>query len=241
MKNFKNIAIVIAKIIIVLLIIIPNVLIIGTIIDIPTSKNISESIYGKTLKYPITVIKSFNSQFTAYEEENELSISDIRTLIITAKTKDLNMKDEEVELIKTYKSLSKQETYKVKLEYSKDTFLVCRVIISPSSNSESYISPTSEETLTTEEVNDILKNVKVETKTIKHYDILLENLLMYIPFLICYILLFINIIITKKSKNVANKHKEIWFYIILIAIISIFYFCFFIFKLWNESTVTTLL
>lgn len=147
----------------------------------------------------------------------------VRELIFTVESSNARH-DEKIELIKDYEKLSMLEKYKVRLEYSKDTFLVCRVIVSPSSNSESYISPTSEETLTTEEVNDILKNVKVETKTIKHYDILLENLLMYIPFLICYILLLINVIITKRSKNITNKSKKIWFYIIFIAIISIFQF-----------------
>ena len=134
----------------------------------------------------------------------------VRELIFTVESSNARH-DEKIELIKDYEKLSMLEKYKVRLEYSKDTFLVCRVIVSPSSNSESYISPTSEETLTTEEVNDILKNVKVETKTIKHYDILLENLLMYIPFLICYILLLINVIITKRSKNITNKSKKIWF------------------------------
>lgn len=167
-------------------------------------------------------IRYFNAPFINYEGK-ELSGAMVRELIFTVESSNARH-DEKIELIKDYEKLSMLEKYKVRLEYSKDTFLVCRVIVSPSSNSESYISPTSEETLTTEEVNDILKNVKVETKTIKHYDILLENLLMYIPFLICYILLLINVIITKRSKNITNKSKKIWFYIIFIAIISIFQF-----------------
>lgn len=236
MKNFKNVAVIIAKIIIVLLIIIPNVLIIGTIIGSSISK---EYIYEKALKHPTIFIRTFNSQFVPYEGD-KISIQDVRSIISAVYSSNFKG-DEKVELIKAYKDLSEQDTYKVQLEYSKDTCLVCRVIISPSSSSETYISPTSKETLTTEEINDFFENHKDETKITVDYEELLKQILQYLPFLICYILLFINIIITKKSKNVANKHKEIWFYIILIAIISIFYFCFFIFKLWNESTVTTLL
>lgn len=147
----------------------------------------------------------------------------VRELIFTVESSNARQ-DEKVELIKAYKSLSKEETYRVQLEYSKDTYHVCRVIITPSNSSETSSIPKSEGTLTTKEVNEFLRDLQTDTKTttIIHYDTLLENLLQYLPFLICYILLLINVIVTKKSKNATNK--KIWLYITLIAIISFFYF-----------------
>lgn len=229
MKKFKNVAIIISKIIIVLLIIIPNVLIIHSIIDRSISK---EYIYETTLKYPIDFIRTFNSQFVPYEGD-KLSSSDARG-IISAVYSNNSTGDEKVELIKAYKSLSKQETYKVQLEYSKDTCLVCRVIISPSSSSEDFTNQKEEETFTTEELNDFLESRKFETKITLEYEDLIKLILQYLPFLFCYILLLVNIIMTKKSKNVTDKSKEIWLYITLIAIISIFHFCLFDLGLWGH-------
>ena len=143
----------------------------------------------------------------------------IKALISTVESNNA-IQNEKVELIKAYEKLSAREKYNVKLEYSKDTFLVCRIIISSSNNSKTYISPTSEETFTTEEVNVFFENHKDETKITVDYEELRKQILQYLPFLICYILLLINIIIAKES-------KQIWLCMALITIIFIVYIWFF--------------
>lgn len=202
MKNKK----VVAKVIIILLIIILNLFIIHLIIDCSISK---EYIYRNDS------IRVFNAQFRYYEG-NDLSGSMIKALISTVESNNA-IQNEKVELIKAYEKLSAREKYNVKLEYSKDTFLVCRIIISSSNNSKTYISPTSEETFTTEEVNVFFENHKDETKITVDYEELRKQILQYLPFLICYILLLINIIIAKES-------KQIWLYIALTIIVFIVYF-----------------
>lgn len=211
MKNEKNVAIIIAKSIIILLIIIFNLLIIHLIIERSISK---EYLYKKVF----TNIQYFNDTFIYYEGK-ELSGARVKELIFQVEASNARH-DEKIELIKDYEKLSMLEKYKVRLEYSKDTFLVCRVIVSPSSNSESYISPTSEETFTTEEVNAFFENHKDETKITVDYEELLKQILQYLPFLIFYILLLINIIIAKES-------KQIWLCMALITIIFIVYIWFF--------------
>lgn len=205
MKNKK----VVAKVIIILLIIILNLFIIHLIIDCSISK---EYIYRNDS------IRVFNAQFRYYEG-NDLSGSMIKALISTVESNNA-IQNEKVELIKAYEKLSAREKYNVKLEYSKDTFLVCRIIISSSNNSKTYISPTSEETFTTEEVNVFFENHKDETKITVDYEELRKQILQYLPFLICYILLLINIIIAKES-------KQIWLCMVLITIIFIVYIWFF--------------
>ena len=205
MKNKK----VVAKVIIILLIIILNLFIIHLIIDCSISK---EYIYRNDS------IRVFNAQFRYYEG-NDLSGSMIKALISTVESNNA-IQNEKVELIKAYEKLSAREKYNVKLEYSKDTFLVCRIIISSSNNSKTYISPTSEETFTTEEVNVFFENHKDETKITVDYEELRKQILQYLPFLICYILLLINIIIAKES-------KQIWLCMALITIIFIVYIWFF--------------
>lgn len=205
MKNKK----VVAKVIIILLIIILNLFIIHLIIDCSISK---EYIYRNDS------IRVFNAQFRYYEG-NDLSGSMIKALISTVESNNA-IQNEKVELIKAYEKLSTREKYNVKLEYSKDTFLVCRIIISSSNNSKTYISPTSEETFTTEEVNVFFENHKDETKIAVDYEELRKQILQYLPFLICYILLLINIIIAKES-------KQIWLCMALITIIFIVYIWFF--------------
>lgn len=205
MKNKK----VVAKVIIILLIIILNLFIIHLIIDCSISK---EYIYRNDS------IRVFNAQFRYYEG-NDLSGSMIKALISTVESNNA-IQNEKVELIKAYEKLSAREKYNVKLEYSKDTFLVCRIIISSSNNSKTYISPTSEETFTTEEVNVFFENHKDETKIAVDYEELRKQILQYLPFLICYILLLINIIIAKES-------KQIWLCMALITIIFIVYIWFF--------------
>lgn len=205
MKNKK----VVAKVIIILLIIILNLFIIHLIIDCSISK---EYIYRNDS------IRIFNAQFRYYEG-NDLSGSMIKALISTVESNNA-IQNEKVELIKAYEKLSAREKYNVKLEYSKDTFLVCRIIISSSNNSKTYISPTSEETFTTEEVNVFFENHKDETKITVDYEELRKQILQYLPFLICYILLLINIIIAKES-------KQIWLCMVLITIIFIVYIWFF--------------
>ena len=205
MKNKK----VVAKVIIILLIIILNLFIIHLIIDCSISK---EYIYRNDS------IRVFNAQFRYYEG-NDLSGSMIKALISTVESNNA-IQNEKVELIKAYEKLSAREKYNVKLEYSKDTFLVCRIIISSSNNSKTYISPTSEETFTTEEVNVFFENHKNETKITVDYEELRKQILQYLPFLICYILLLINIIIAKES-------KQIWLCMALITIIFIVYIWFF--------------
>ena len=205
MKNKK----VVAKVIIILLIIILNLFIIHLIIDCSISK---EYIYRNDS------IRVFNAQFRYYEG-NDLSGSMIKALISTVESNNA-IQNEKVELIKAYEKLSAREKYNVKLEYSKDTFLVCRIIISSSNNSKTYISPTSEETFTTEEVNVFFENHKGETKITVDYEELRKQILQYLPFLICYILLLINIIIAKES-------KQIWLCMALITIIFIVYIWFF--------------
>lgn len=205
MKNKK----VVAKVIIILLIIILNLFIIHLIIDCSISK---EYIYRNDS------IRVFNAQFRYYEG-NDLSVSMIKALISTVESNNA-IQNEKVELIKAYEKLSAREKYNVKLEYSKDTFLVCRIIISSSNNSKTYISPTSEETFTTEEVNVFFENHKDETKITVDYEELRKQILQYLPFLICYILLLINIIIAKES-------KQIWLCMALITIIFIVYIWFF--------------
>ena len=205
MKNKK----VVAKVIIILLIIILNLFIIHLIIDCSISK---EYIYRNDS------IRVFNAQFRYYEG-NDLSGSMIKALISTVESNNA-IQNEKVELIKAYEKLSAREKYNVKLEYSKDTFLVCRIIISSSNNSKTYISPTSEETFTTEEVNVFFENHKDETKITVDYEELRKQILQYLPFLICYILLLINIIIAKES-------KQIWLCMALITIIFIIYIWFF--------------
>ena len=205
MKNKK----VVAKVIIILLIIILNLFIIHLIIDCSISK---EYIYRNDS------IRVFNAQFRYYEG-NDLSGSMIKALISTVESNNARQ-NEKVELIKAYEKLSAREKYNVKLEYSKDTFLVCRIIISSSNNSKTYISPTSEETFTTEEVNVFFENHKDETKITVDYEELRKQILQYLPFLICYILLLINIIIAKES-------KQIWLCMALITIIFIVYIWFF--------------
>lgn len=205
MKNKK----VVAKVIIILLIIILNLFIIHLIIDCSISK---EYIYRNDS------IRIFNAQFRYYEG-NDLSGSMIKALISTVESNNA-IQNEKVELIKAYEKLSAREKYNVKLEYSKDTFLVCRIIISSSNNSKTYISPTSEETFTTEEVNVFFENHKDETKITVDYEELRKQILQYLPFLICYILLLINIIIAKES-------KQIWLCMALITIIFIVYIWFF--------------
>lgn len=205
MKNKK----VVAKVIIILLIIILNLFIIHLIIDCSISK---EYIYRNDS------IRVFNAQFR-YCEGNDLSGSMIKALISTVESNNA-IQNEKVELIKAYEKLSAREKYNVKLEYSKDTFLVCRIIISSSNNSKTYISPTSEETFTTEEVNVFFENHKDETKITVDYEELRKQILQYLPFLICYILLLINIIIAKES-------KQIWLCMALITIIFIVYIWFF--------------
>ncbi len=143
----------------------------------------------------------------------------IKALISTVESNNA-IQNEKVELIKAYEKLSAREKYNVKLEYSKDTFLVCRIIISSSNNSKTYISPTSEGTFTTEELNDFFENHKDETKITVDYEELRKQILQYLPFLICYILLLINIIIAKES-------KQIWLCMALITIIFIVYIWFF--------------
>jgi hypothetical protein len=205
LKNKK----VVAKVIIILLIIILNLFIIHLIIDCSISK---EYIYRNDS------IRVFNAQFRYYEG-NDLSGSMIKALISTVESNNA-IQNEKVELIKAYEKLSAREKYNVKLEYSKDTFLVCRIIISSSNNSKTYISPTSEETFTTEEVNVFFENHKDETKITVDYEELRKQILQYLPFLICYILLLINIIIAKES-------KQIWLCMALITIIFIVYIWFF--------------
>lgn len=205
MKNKK----VVAKVIIILLIIILNLFIIHLIIDCSISK---EYIYRNDS------IRVFNAQFRYYEG-NDLSGSMIKALISTVESNNA-IQNEKVELIKAYEKLSAREKYNVKLEYSKDTFLVCRIIISSSNNSKTYISPTSEETFATEEVNVFFENHKDETKITVDYEELRKQILQYLPFLICYILLLINIIIAKES-------KQIWLCMALITIIFIVYIWFF--------------
>ena len=205
MKNKK----VVAKVIIILLIIILNLFIIHLIIDCSISK---EYIYRNDS------IRIFNAQFRYYEG-NDLSGSMIKALISTVESNNA-IQNEKVELIKAYEKLSAREKYNVKLEYSKDTFLVCRILISSSNNSKTYISPTSEETFTTEEVNVFFENHKDETKITVDYEELRKQILQYLPFLICYILLLINIIIAKES-------KQIWLCMALITIIFIVYIWFF--------------
>lgn len=205
MKNKK----VVAKVIIILLIIILNLFIIHLIIDCSISK---EYIYRNDS------IRVFNAQFRYYEG-NDLSGSMIKALISTVESNNA-IQNEKVELIKAYEKLSAREKYNVKLEYSKDTFLVCRIIISSSNNSRTYISPTSEETFTTEEVNVFFENHKDETKITVDYEELRKQILQYLPFLICYILLLINIIIAKES-------RQIWLCMALITIFFIVYIWFF--------------
>ena len=205
MKNKK----VVAKVIIILLIIILNLFIIHLIIDCSISK---EYIYRNDS------IRVFNAQFRYYEG-NDLSGSMIKALISTVESNNA-IQNEKVELIKAYEKLSAREKYNVKLEYSKDTFLVCRIIISSSNNSKTYISPTSEETFTTEEVNVFFENHKDETKITVDYEELRKQILQYLPFLICYILLLINIIIAKES-------RQIWLCMALITIFFIVYIWFF--------------
>ena len=192
-----------------MLIIILNLFIIHLIIDCSISK---EYIYRNDS------IRVFNAQFRYYEG-NDLSGSMIKALISTVESNNA-IQNEKVELIKAYEKLSAREKYNVKLEYSKDTFLVCRIIISSSNNSKTYISPTSEETFTTEEVNVFFENHKDETKITVDYEELRKQILQYLPFLICYILLLINIIIAKES-------KQIWLCMALITIIFIVYIWFF--------------
>ena len=217
MKNFKKVAIVIAKIIIALLIIIPNVFIIHTIIVGSCSKDYTREtrlwLEEDAKRYKL------NSEFKVFEG-NFLPGVTVKTLI--SRVKYYNTQGINIKINVSEDEISVINKYRVRLEYSKDTYTVCNIIVTLANNPETF-DVSDEGNVNSEELSELLikRNEPIETETTIHYDVLLDGLLLYLPFLVCYIFILINIIITKKSTQ-TNKNKEIWLYIILIAIISIF-------------------
>lgn len=227
MKNLKRGAIVIAKIIIVLFIIVPIVFFISVLLyDYSYHPDVIDSKAQAN-------IEIFNKQFIVYEGD-KITATQIKTLFSLVKSNNENHLEMPIVTINSLVpssliNLTDTQKYKVSLEYSNNGYITNIIIQDAKGKYIEVVGKTKEELNIKDDgfnmqTNNIPSNLRAGFKdAIKDLTkaIIEDDLLPCLSFIVCYILLFINIIIIQKSKTKNNKSKQIWLNLSLMAILSI--------------------
>lgn len=227
MKIFKNVTIVIAKIIIVLLIIVPIVFFISALLC-------EYSFHPDVIDPKVqTLIVKFNEKFTPYEGD-KITATQIKSLFSSVKSNNENHSEMPIVTINSLVpssliNLTDTKKYQVSLEFSNNGYINNIIIQDAKGKYIEVVGKTKEELNIKDDdfnvqTNNIPNNPRVDFKdAIKDLAkaIIEDDLLPFLSFIVCYILIFINIIIIQKSKTGNNKSKQIWLNLSLMAVVSI--------------------